>query len=74
MVVGPRRAGLNISKTSDGEVKRSEPMKLSTQLYRKKVHYSKCFKTVHAVVIETNNTFKSAVIHYSCWFHIWFYY
>ncbi len=55
---------------SDGEVKRSEPVKLSTQLYREKVHYSKLFKTVHAVVIKMNNTFQSAVIHYSCWFHI----
>ncbi len=36
---------------SDGEVKRSEPVKLSTQLYRKKFHYSKLFKTVHAVAI-----------------------
>ncbi len=36
---------------SDGEVKRSEPMKLSTQLYQVKVHYSKPFKMVHAVAI-----------------------
>ncbi len=34
----------------DGEVKRSEPAKLSTQ-YQKKVHYSKLFKTVYAVAI-----------------------
>ncbi len=40
-----------LSDTSDGKVKRSEPVKLSTQLYRKKVHYSKLFKTVHAVAI-----------------------
>ncbi len=37
--------------TSDGEVKCSEPVKLSTQLYRKKVHYSKLLKTVYAVAI-----------------------
>ncbi len=37
--------------TSDGEVKRSEPAKLSSQLYRKKVHYSKLLKTVYAVTI-----------------------
>ncbi len=36
---------------SDGEVKRSEPEKLSTQLYRKKVHYSELFKTLNAVAI-----------------------
>ncbi len=36
---------------SDGEVKHSEPMKLSNQLCREKVHYSKLFKTVYAVVI-----------------------
>ncbi len=36
-------------KTSDVEVKRSEPVKLSTKLYRKQVHYSELFKTVHAV-------------------------
>ncbi len=36
---------------SDGEVKHSEPVKFSTQLYRKKVHYAKLFKTVHAVAI-----------------------
>ncbi len=62
---------------SDGEVNRSEPVKLSTQLYRKKVQYSKLFKTCsccgHLMVIKINNTFQSAVIHYSCWFHIWFY-
>ncbi len=58
--------------SSDGEVKRSEPMKLSTQLYRKKVHNSKLFKTAHACG-QMNNTFQSAAIHYSCWFHIWFY-
>ncbi len=28
----------------------------------------------HLVVMKMNNTFQSAVIHYSCWFHIWFYY
>ncbi len=33
---------------SDGEVKRSEPVKL---LYCEMVHYSKLFKTVHAVAI-----------------------
>ncbi len=32
-------------------VEPSEPEKLSTQLYRKKVHYSKLFKMVHAVAI-----------------------
>ncbi len=37
--------------SSDVEVKRSEPVKLSTQLYRKKDYYSKFFKTVHAVAI-----------------------
>ncbi len=37
---------------SDGEVKRSEPVKRSTQLYREKVNYSKRFKTVHAVSIS----------------------
>ncbi len=41
-------------------------------------HYSKLFKTCsccgHRVVLKLNNTFQSAVIHYSCWFHIWFYY
>ncbi len=60
---------------SVGEVKRFEPVKISTQSYREKVHYSKLFKTVHdhLVVIKINNTFQSAVIHYSCWFHIWFY-
>ncbi len=36
---------------SDGEEKRSGPVKLSTQLYQKKVHYSKLVKTVHAVAI-----------------------
>ncbi len=36
---------------SDGEVKRSEPVKFLTQLYRKKDHYSKLFKTVHAVAV-----------------------
>ncbi len=35
----------------DGEVKRSEPVKLSTQLYQEMVHYLKLFKTVHAVAI-----------------------
>ncbi len=67
-----------VGKTSDGEVKRSEPMKLSTQLYQKKVNYSKLFKNGscygHLVVIKMYNTFQSAVIHNSCWFHIWFYY
>ncbi len=32
-------------------MKRSEPVKLSTQLYQKKVYYSKRFKTVHAVAV-----------------------
>ncbi len=36
---------------SDGEVKRSETMMLSTQLYRENVHYSELFKTVHALAI-----------------------
>ncbi len=36
---------------SDDEVKRTKPVTLSTQLYRKKVHYSKLFKTVYAVSI-----------------------
>ncbi len=58
---------------SDGEVKRSEPVKLSTQLYQKKIYYSKIFKTVHAVALKMSNTFQSVVIHYSCRFHIWFY-
>ncbi len=70
---------LNIRRAcSDGEVKRCESVKLSTQLYRKKVHYSKLFKTClccgHLVVLKMNKTFQSAVIHYSYWFHIWFYY
>ncbi len=38
-----------LKTASDGEVRRSEPVKLSTQLYREKVHYSKLFKTVPAV-------------------------
>ncbi len=42
---------IKVFKISDGEVKRSEPMKLSTQLYQKKVHYSKLFKTVNPVTI-----------------------
>ncbi len=36
---------------SGGEVKRSELEKLSTQLYRKKVYYSRLFKTIHVVAI-----------------------
>ncbi len=40
-----------LKTASDGEVKRSEPVKLSTQLYQEKVHDSKLFKTVHAVAI-----------------------
>ncbi len=59
--------------SSDGEVKRSEPVKLSTQLYQKKIYYSKIFKTVHAVALKISNTFQSVVIHYSCRLHIWFY-
>ncbi len=38
-------------RMSDGEVKRSAPVKFSTQLYQKKVHYSKLVKTVHTVAI-----------------------
>ncbi len=42
---------------SDGKVNRSEPVKRSTQLYRKKVHYLKLFKTCsccgHLVVIKS---------------------
>ncbi len=34
-----------LKTASDGEVRRSEPVKLSTQLYQEKVHYSKLFKT-----------------------------
>ncbi len=37
--------------SSNGEVKRSESATLSTQLFWKKVHYSKLFKTVYAVAI-----------------------
>ncbi len=62
---------------SDDEVKGCEPVKLSTQLYRKRVHYSKLFKTWscgHLVILKMKNTFQSAVIHYSCWFQIWLYY
>ncbi len=65
----PREEEEEVS-SSDGEVKRSEPEKLSNQLYQKKVYYSKLFKTFffyvgHLVVIKMNNTFQSAVIHYS---------
>ncbi len=49
--MGRERLLLWVLLSSDGEVKRSEPMKLSTQLYRIKVHYSKLFKMVHAVAI-----------------------
>ncbi len=42
---------MSFASISDGEVKGSEPVKLSTQLYRKKVNYSKLFKTVHAEAI-----------------------
>ncbi len=42
---------MRIASINDGEVKCSEPVKLSTQMYRKKVHYSKLFKTVHAEAI-----------------------
>ncbi len=59
--------------SSDGEVKSSEPVKLSTQLYQKKIYYLKIFKAVHAVDLKMSNTFQSVEIHYSCWFHIWFY-
>ncbi len=43
--------------SSDGEVKRSEPVKLSTQLYQKNINYLKLFKTVHAVALKMSNTF-----------------
>ncbi len=42
---------IKVFKISDGGVKRSEPVKLSTQLHRKKVYYSKLLKTVNAVTI-----------------------
>ncbi len=58
--------------SSDREVQHSEPVKLSTQLYQKKIYYLKIFKAVHAVALKMNNTFQSVVIHYSCRFHIWF--
>ncbi len=45
--------------SSDGEVKRSEPVKLQPE------NGSCCG---HLVVIKMNNTFQSAVIHYSSGF------
>ena len=52
----------NIPDTSDGELKLSEAVKLSSQLYRKKVHYSKLQNSMRTSGGEVRDSIVSQTV------------